>query len=72
MMCPLCSAKDPQPEHFEKAKVVKTQNHGQTTHRIYRCTNQDCRETFHTIEIPRERHSYLETLEQSVRDLLNL
>lgn len=68
MTCPTCTANAAYRINPQKAKVVKTQNHGETTHRIYRCTYVGCGETFHAIEIPRERHRNLETLERSVRD----
>lgn len=68
MDCPTCTENAHLRKDPKKAKVVKTQNHGESTHRIYRCTNEDCGETFHTIEIPRDRHRYLETLEKSVRN----
>lgn len=67
MHCPTCTKLHASFTERKKAKVVKTENSGHRTHRIYRCTHEDCDETFHTIEIPRDRFRELETLERSVR-----
>lgn len=67
MDCSMCKReKRPSPE-MQKAKVVKTQNNGGDTHRIYRCTHPDCRETFHTIELPRDRYRQLMAIEDAVQ-----
>lgn len=68
MTCPTCTADTTYPIDSKKARVVKTQNTGQRTHRIYRCPHEDCGGTFHTIEIPRERFRALETIEREARN----
>lgn len=68
MDCPTCAANATLRIDPKKAKVVKTQNSGDSTHRIYRCTYDGCGETFHTIEIPRERFRALEAIEREARN----
>lgn len=68
MQCPLCHLLVRGPEPLPKAKVVKTENTGLKTHRIYRCVHPKCGETFHTIEINRDRFRELIRIEDAVRD----
>lgn len=67
MDCSMCEKEERPKAERNKAKVVKTQNSGSQTHRIYRCTHEDCAETFHTIEVPRDRFRQLTAIEDAVQ-----
>lgn len=68
MHCPTCTDNAQSRKERKKAKVIKTQTDSAQTHRIYRCTYFGCGDTFHTIEIPRDRYRELESIEREARN----
>lgn len=68
MHCPTCIENKTRRHKPQKSKVIKTQTGQSQTHRIYRCTYSRCSDTFHTIEVPKERYRELEAIEREARN----
>jgi hypothetical protein len=68
MHCRTCTILRMPGNTLSKARAVKTENNGDRTHRIYRCSNPKCAQTFHTIEVSRDRFRELERIEVAVRN----